>query len=272
MGCRMVNMTVKGGTMKSMARERAWRRMAVAAALALGLGLARCEDSDPVAPPDSTITVSANPQTVVVPQNGQGTSQITATVRSKNGTRLPDQEVTFSTTAGTLVPPAETPLLTDSDGQSKCLLLTSTSATISARSGSITSTPTQVNTAPGDLAQFILNVSPQVLTACNDTLTLTAQVNTTSGDPVQGVIVVFDEVPPSTLFGNFSPGNQVLTDVNGMAVVMWTPQASICADECQAATADPNTNPGGICELVFTASDTVGTFESVPLEVNDDID
>lgn len=262
--------------MKSMAAERggARRRMAAAgalAALALGLGLAGCEDSDPVAPADSTITVSASPQTVVVPQNGQGTSQITATVRSKNGTRLPDQEVTFTTTAGSLVPEAETPLITDDTGQAECLLLTSTSATITARSGSITSAPTQVNTAPGDLAQFLLNVVPQVLTGCNDTLTLTAQVNTTSGDPVQGVIVVFDEVPPSTLFGNFDPGNQILTDVNGEAVVMWTPQASICAAECQQATADPNNPMAGICELVFTASDTVGTFESVPVEVNDSI-
>ena len=66
----------------------------------LALATPACEsDSDPTAPADSVITVDANPQTVVVPGGGQGFTTITATLRSKNGTRLPDQEVSFSTLA-----------------------------------------------------------------------------------------------------------------------------------------------------------------------------
>ena len=37
---------------------------------ALVPALISCESSDPVAPADSTITVSANPQTVIVPSGG----------------------------------------------------------------------------------------------------------------------------------------------------------------------------------------------------------
>jgi hypothetical protein len=240
--------------------------------MALGLlsAFAGCENnSDPTAPADSTITVSANPQTVVVPTGQQGTTEVTATLRSKNGTRLPDQEMTFSTTAGTLVPPAETPLVTDDQGQAKCSLVTTSSATITARSGSISGT-TQIQTAPGDLAQFVLAVGPvQELTSCNDQLTLTASVRTTTGDPVAGVLVIFDEVSSSVLTGSFSPGTQRTTDVAGEAVVTWEPNQS-CETKCKAAGGDPNTM-GNCGDLSFIASDITGTFESFPVTVFENI-
>ena len=90
-----------------------------------------CENSDPTAPEGATITVSANPQTV---RSGV-TARITATVRSANGTRLPDQEVVFTTTTGSLSPPAQTPILTDDDGQAETVLSTTQTATVMAASG-----------------------------------------------------------------------------------------------------------------------------------------
>ncbi len=235
-------------------------------ALALLPAFAGCENnSDPTAPADSTITVSANPQTVVVPTGQQGTTEITATLRSKNGTRLPDQEITFSSTAGTLVPPAETALISDDQGQAKCSLVTTSSATITARSGGI-SGMTQIQTAPGDLAQFELLVAPvQVLTNCNDELTLTATVRTTTGDPVAGVLVIFDEDSTTLLAGSFSPGTQRTTDVAGEAVVTWRPSQSQCESKCTDA-GDPN-GTGDCGNLIFFASDITGTFESTGVDV-----
>ena len=246
-------------------------RAAALGLLAAGLAASGCEDSNPVAPAESTITVSANPQTVVVPSGGgSGTTEIVARVRAKNGTPLPGQEVTFSSTGGTLSPPAETPLTTDNNGQSVSILTTTSAATVTARSGGITGM-TQIQTAPGNLAQFILQVVPNELTGCNDDLTLTAMVATTTGDPVQGILVIFDEVSPGNLTGNFTPGSQILTDSAGMAVVMWTPSASVCAAGCQAATADPNDPTPGVCALFFNARDTTSAFESVDVEVDDNI-
>lgn len=248
------------------------RTIAVAACLVALAYMAGCEnDNDPVAPPNSTITVSANPQTVVVPASGVGTSEITATLRSSNGNRLPNQEVTFSTSAGSLTPPAETPLKTDSMGQARSTLSTSSSATVTARSGSINA-QTQIQTAPGNLAQFLLNVQPTELTTCNDMLVLTASVRTTTGDPVQGVIVIFEEVtPPSTVTGNFAPGSQVLSDANGDARVTWTPTSTSCSQKCQFATGDPNSPTRGSCSLTFAATDTTDTFRSAEVQVNDNI-
>ncbi len=141
-------------------------RIVLGACLAVGAGLflLACDNnSDPVAPADSTITVSANPQTVVVPSGGgAGAAEIVATLRSSNGTRLPDQEITFSSTAGFLDPPAETPIKSDSNGQATCILTTTSSATVMARSGSITGS-TQIQTASGNISAIQLSVTPQTL-------------------------------------------------------------------------------------------------------------
>jgi len=237
--------------------------------VAIGLlGMVSCDSSDPTAPADSTITVSANPQTVVVPSGSTGTTEITATLRSKNGTRLPDQEITFSTSAGTLTPPAETPVLTDSDGQANSTLTTSTSATITAQSGGISGT-TQVQTASCDLAQFLLDVQPQELTTCSDTLTFTAQVEDTGGSPCANVRVLFIQDPANKIPGSFSPSSQISSDAMGLATVTWRPSSTQCDAKCTAA-GDPN--GGGDCGIFsFTATDTTGTFESGPVTVTESI-
>ncbi|HET6372882.1 MAG TPA: Ig-like domain-containing protein, partial [Candidatus Polarisedimenticolia bacterium] len=199
------------------------------------------------------------------------TAELTATLRSKNGTRLPDQEITFSTSNGTLDPPAETPLKTDNNGQAISLLITASSATITARSGGISGT-TQVQTAPGNLAQFLLQVTPEFLETCDDTIMLDVTVRTTTGDPVQGIIVIFDETSDSDLSGTFSPASTVLSNASGIAHVEWTPNDQVCARECQAATSDPNSITPGDCVLRFGATDTTDTFGSNEVEVLDEID
>ncbi|HXI01656.1 MAG TPA: Ig-like domain-containing protein, partial [Candidatus Saccharimonadales bacterium] len=104
--------------------------------LAAGMTLS-CVNSDPTAPEGSTITVSADPQTVQPGVN----SKITATVRSMNGTRLPDQEVIFTTTAGKLSTGSNA-VTTDTAGQAESTLSTTQNATVTAASGTVTASTT----------------------------------------------------------------------------------------------------------------------------------
>lgn len=256
---------------ENMIHSRTTRAAGAAACMILAALTAGCEgEGDPTAPEGSTISVSANPQTVIVPTGGAGLTEITATVRSKNGTRLPDQEITFSTTAGILDPKAQVPLTSDDLGQAKSLLTTSSAATVTASSGSIMAT-TQIQTAPGDLATFILNVSPDFINTCTDSVTATAMVMTTMGDPVPGLLVIFDEDPSSDITGTFSPARQVSTDLSGTAVAMWQPNATQCAAQCLAATADPNMGTTGECDMFLIADDITSSFTSVPFRVEDSI-
>lgn len=226
-------------------------------------------DSDPTAPADSVITVSANPQTIVVPSVGNGEADVTATVRSKNGTRLPDQEITFSTSQGSLDPLAETPIQTDDQGQAISRLFTRTSATITARSGSITGT-TQVQTVTCDLAQFLLSVQPMVIDNCDDTLMLTATIEDVDGDPCENIRVIFSQDPNDMLTGTFSPSSQVSSDAAGLAIATWRANQSQCDSKCTAVR-DPN-GTGDCGSLYFTAGDITGTFNSAPVPVLEDVD
>jgi len=220
-------------------------------------------DSDPTAPAESVITVDANPQTVVVPSGGQGVTTITATLRSKSGTRIPDQEIAFSTTSGFFDPSFDNPAKTDAQGEAVIDLFIGSAATVTARSGGITGT-TQLQTSPGQLDTFILNVEPTELFTCNDELTLTANVLDPNGAGLANVLVIFDEVM-STITGTFAPNSQVRTDVSGTAVTHWTPGGQ-CNTKC---VNDPNST--GICVLFFVASDSSGAFTSVEQEVTDNI-
>lgn len=242
----------------------------IMAAVLLVLVTAACDhSSDPIAPADSTLTVSANPQTVIVPSSGcnQPTDCITtvvATLRSKSGTRLPDQEVTFSTSAGNLDPIADTSILTDDNGQASSILQTNQGATVTARSGSITGT-TQIQTTPSPIGQVLLDVENldaggTRLRSCNDTLELLATVFDPSSDPVPGVIVQFNVT--GTIGGSFDP-QQTTTDPNGEALSEWTP-SNQCSSKCMS---DPNNT--GICTFSFTAT-AVGVT-SAPVRVDDEI-
>src|SRR5437867_775472 len=106
-GPREVRREMEGETGAQGHSGRAFAGRVALAALcvaALMLILVTCVTQDPTAPEGSMFTVSANPQTVVSQGGLPGRTTVTATLRGKNGTRLPDQEVAFSTTSGVLTP------------------------------------------------------------------------------------------------------------------------------------------------------------------------
>jgi hypothetical protein len=228
----------------------------IAAIAALGAMALSCESSDPTAPQGSTITVTADPQTVA-----SGTdSTITATVRSSNGTRLPDQEVIFSTTRGNLTPPAQSSQLTDSNGQVTSLLSTSVTATVTATSGT-TSGSTTVNFVNCDLQTIIVNLSEQVISDCSPDPKVVVFVTArdSAGAVCEGLAVSITADPPVSgathLLGSLSP-TQGVTDSGGLITAKFTPDASQCQNDCSG---------GQVCEVDFVAEDRGGSIQSVPV-------
>jgi hypothetical protein len=203
---------------------------------------------------------------VLLDPNGEGRTTVTATVRSKNGTRLPDQEVTFSTTNGSLDPPAESPVITNSDGQASSLLITPTSATVTARSGSISGT-TQVTTVTGNIGSFVLDVQPQSLGFCSDELAIEVTVLDVNGDPLEGISVEFKQQGSSRLTGTFVPPADV-TDASGTILATWSPDSTLCSSCTDVG--DPN-GPGICGDLFFVACTSSCSIQSNVVRVTEDI-
>jgi len=249
-------------------RTHNWRqtgrgRIALAVCLAAAaLAMGGCESNgDPTAPADSTLTVSADPQTVIPGEK----STITATLRSKTGARLPDQEVTFSTTEGTLDPPAETALTTDSQGQASSVLITPGTATVTAQSGSISGS-TQVQTSSCKISTVGVNVNPDFIEACDATgkVEVIATVLDTSGNPCVAVLVDFTN-PASTVTGTFRP-SQPPTNALGEAISEWTVNSTQCEQQCGSNPSDPS---AGNCTIFIGAS--VGTIKATPEQITDNV-
>ncbi|MBI3449133.1 MAG: Ig-like domain-containing protein [Acidobacteria bacterium] len=249
-------------------RVRPGRAVLVACALSLGVvALVTCVRQDPIAPDGSMIAVSANPQTVVVQGGVAGQTHITATLRSKNGTRLPDQEVVFSSSAGTLTPPAQTSVITNNQGQATSVLNTTVSATVTAFSGSIMGT-TSVNVVSGNLSSVSLDADVQSLSTCTQTVTFTASATDPNNNGVAGLTIVFQTTSIASrnlLQGSFNP-TQPKTDVNGDAVSVFTPAQSFCSQNC-SPTATPTPPNGGACGIQVVAKDVSGAFVSPPIQV-----
>ncbi|HEY3175317.1 MAG TPA: hypothetical protein VGK94_06090 [Candidatus Polarisedimenticolia bacterium] len=226
------------------------------------LGAPACENnSDPIAPSDSIITVDADPQSLVVPTGTRETAGITATLRSKSGARLPDQEMTFSTTLGDLVPAAGTLFLTDENGQARCTLSTSQTTTVTARSGSVTGS-TQVQTTPvaiGNVVLAVENADPSATCGsqepcdCDDMLRLTATVEDPNGKPAGAVKVEFHLLTPLDPNSSTGPINIPggTTENNGEFATTWRPDSQECNNKCTGLN---------ICTWTFTA--TAGSFTS----------
>lgn len=244
-------------------------KAALAASLLAGGALLfpACEDSDPTAPEGSTVIVSASPQTV----QPNVDVLITATIRASTGARLPDQEVIFTTTTGILTPPAQTPLITDDDGEVTCILNTASTATVTAQSGSI-SQSTTVNVQACDLSQITLVIDPVNITACSTQVTLRATAFDTQAGRCGGVILSFrGDDPPAGL--NLLPGTispqQGLTDASGELTVQFTPTDTLCQDQCNL-NVNPAAPNGGSCAVDFVAEDSTG-IESLPVRLNESI-
>ena len=243
------------------------RRYTVRAAfpvIAILVVVAACESSDKVPPKGATITVAANPATIPLASGPEcvgllnvpdcGTANVVATVASALGIPLPGQDVRFSSTAGFLflgsktnpIDAANIPIRTDKFGNATVNLITSTTATVTAKSGLATPGTLTINTVSGNLSTIILNqdttssgCSPDLsLTSCSETVCLVAQALDSNSVGVQGVVLLFvlqnNVFNGSTLSGTFVD-QAVTTDVNGKATSKFTPDSGTCPTQCSAA-------------------------------------
>ncbi|HEU5182395.1 MAG TPA: hypothetical protein VFW45_16535 [Candidatus Polarisedimenticolia bacterium] len=253
--------------------------MLLAFALALG---AACRGSDKVAPADSTIVVAATPTTIVKSDDPNcniigggacGTAQVVATVYSKAGVPQEDQDVRFSATAGLLFkgtfsnpePAANIPIRTDSIGNATVFLATSTTTTVTARSGNATGDLT-LNTVQGNISEIQINLdtespgcedSTDLIESCSQEVCFKATAIDTNGDPIAGVTIIFklqnNTSGNDTFNASFTP-SQDTTDDNGDAFTVLRPQND-CPTECGG---------GKSCQGEVIASLQGNAFTSTP--------
>lgn len=238
---------------------RLFLRAIAPALLALSaLAFLACEDSDPVAPDGSTITLNANPSPIVgVP----GISTISARVFNSNGIPVPeDTQVLFDSSSGRLS--AEN-ARTDDDGVARTDLTvnSSTTVTVTARSGGV-SASIQIQVVTADVANVILrSLDPQVELVCSDRVDLEGEVLDSSGNGIPSVLVTFNVVS-SNPAGLNGVGQQTVTDGAGRFFSTWvfSPEQS-CLDNCTG---------GKVCTVNIEAvaatvrSGTLQIDESVP--------
>jgi hypothetical protein len=208
-----------------------------ATALILAVLLGACESSDVIAPDGATISLTSNPATIILSGGVQSADvEITATVSNSIGVPLPDQDVRFTTTAGTLTPPGGTPVTTNDDGNAITILSDARQPpTITARSGKATAT-LQLQTATCSLSAIALSPSSLQLNTCNDTFNVSAVATDTSGAPCSGILVSFTitgSAPTTDVAGSFNPGSDT-TDSTGLATSLLTINSTDCNSKCVA--------------------------------------
>jgi len=214
-------------------------------------------------PADSSIIVSGNPTTIALGSRPEcsillhlptcGSAEVVATVSNALGVPLPGQDVRFTNTAGLLftgtvsnpMPISGLPVLTDQFGNARVNLVTATTATVTARSGTAMGNLT-FNTVQGNLSAIILNndttqpgcgTSTTNVTSCNQTVCLVTTALDTSGSGLPGIVLNFN-LQNNTVLGNrfngtFNPA-QPTTDANGDAFTTFTSDAT-CDPECSVA-------------------------------------
>src|SRR5262245_45874009 len=201
--------------------------------LACGVALtASCRGSDQVAPEGSTITLAANPATIVIAtQGGSGSADVVATVYSAAGVPQEDQDVRFSATAGSLFTPppdnqpaANIPSPTDNLGNAHVVLTTSVNTTVNARSGTATGT-ISLSTVNGNLNAITINqqtgiagcIDGDTIGNCSDSICVQARAVDDEGNGIAGVVIVFNLQNASPNFSVFfnAPGNPLTTDAGG---------------------------------------------------------
>ena len=212
-----------------------------AAAGFLAAALAGCQKSDVVAPDGATISLTANPATIVLTGGIQDPNKpvtVIATVSNSIGVPLPGQDVRFQTTAGTLTPAAGTPIETDSFGNATTVLTAAQQPpTITAKSGKATQT-LQLQTATCALSDIALSPSSLQLITCNDTFNVSAIATDTAGDPCTGVLINFTmtgSAPTTDVTGSFNPGSDT-TDQTGLASSTLTINSTTCNSKCVGNT------------------------------------
>ena len=269
------------------------RNLLRSAGLVAAVLIAACSPSDKLPPKGSTITVAANPATIPLANSADclnllgvatcGTANIVATVASELGVPLPDQDVRFSSTAGFLftgpssnpVAAANIPIRSDKFGNSTVGLITSTTATVTAKSGQATAGTLTINTVQGNLSSILLNndttsagcsSSSTTLLSCNQVICLRATALDSSAKGVSGVVIFFQlqnttSSDGKTFNGTFNP-SQVQTDSNGNAFSQLTPD-STCPAQCSLSQ-----NGSKSCTAQVLAATPGGAILSAPLQLN----
>lgn len=236
-----------------------------AAAAFLAAALAGCQESDVVAPDGATISLNANPATIVLAGGVQDPNKpvtIIATVSNSIGVPLPGQDVRFTTTSGVLTPTAGTPVETDSFGNATTVLTEARqSSTITAKSGKVSQT-LQLQTAPCALNVIVLSPSslPLEENCNNQEFPVTAEAFDTAGDKCKGIQITFKITVPDAntdVTGTFDPTAEP-TNSDGLA----TSTLKIASD-CNAKCVDKNYD----CTGFITA--TSGSVESNRVDIED---
>jgi hypothetical protein len=238
------------------------RYLVRAVALVFLVVVVACESSDKLPPEGSTMTVAANPATIPLAASQDcvnllgvtncGTAGIVATVANKLGVPLQAQDVRFSSTAGRLflgdpaspTDAANIPIRTDKFGNATVSLITSTTATVTAKSGVATGTLT-ISTVSGNLSSITLNVDvttagchSESLTSCSQTVCYVAKAVDGTGKGLQGIVLNF-QLQNNIFNGNELDGTfvdaAVTTDANGQALSEFTPDGGTCPTNCSAA-------------------------------------
>jgi hypothetical protein len=246
--------------------------------LAFGLALmASCRGADQIAPDGSTITLAANPATIIL-VGGSGSSDVVATVSSGAGVPLKDQDVRFSATAGSLFdadgnPAANIPIRTDDLGNAHVTLVTTTTTTVTAKSGKATGS-LSLSTVNGNLSAILINqvftagcLTDSTFTSCSDKLCLEAQAVDDEGNGIAGVVLVFSldnetSTAGGTFGGVFSPATQATTDAGGFARASFQIASSSCTTTCSG---------GESCEGDLLAALQGGGFPAIPLHFTTNI-
>ena len=199
-------------------------------AVALAAILASCEGAYLTAPPESSLTVTANPP--FVPAHG-GVSEVSAIVTEPSGTLAPDGTVVrWLTDLGRIDPETRTVR-----GIARANFVSdsrSGRATIRAISGSVQGDPIEITVGNARVVAIRLRAVPSRITESNSTHVI-ATVIGESGNPVPNVPVFFEvRDDPATEFFD-SAGAPRFTNNNGEAEdVLRTRRNTVGVAEVQA--------------------------------------
>jgi adhesin/invasin len=190
------------------------------------------------------LLVSADPSNVPV----QGSSLITIIARNSDGSPVSaGQQVLLTTTLGTLSPSRP---LTKADGTATATLNAGTqagTATVSAVLGASDAATAMVTIRDAAVA-ISLQASPSTVPASGGTITLTAFVTNSQGQPLQGAAVTF-----SSARGTLATTGVVFTDTTGVATNTLTlTQAQLTGVTSFQATARTPSGSGTILESAVT--------------------
>jgi hypothetical protein len=214
-----------------------------------------------------------NASSTSVPLGG-GTVTLMASVLDANGNRLRNVPINFSTDAGTL---SATLATTDANGEAQVQLTTNRDTTVTARSGTKTTTIRISVNAPSTIS---ITAVPPTLPAGGGSMTLTAVVLDVTGNRLPNVPVNF-----STTAGTLSQA-VVTTDASGEAQTTLTTSsaATVTARSgsasqtlsvtlgsgVQIATTSPSSGTGPTTTpFIFTVTPGAGSVQGIVVDFGD---